>query len=161
MSESERLKLVRRVEDIPDFKSEDEEDRFWSTHTLSDELWEKAKPISLGLLPKPRPRTRSIAIRFDETVLRRAKGLAERRNTGYQTLLKEFILERLYEEEKREGLVGVATATRARADSSLTATGTYEGDRRRTMTNTQLSRRIRGERLRTSPNIRGRKRFGL
>ena len=25
---------------------------------------------------------------------------------GYQTLLKEFVVERLYEEEKREGLVG-------------------------------------------------------
>jgi hypothetical protein len=25
---------------------------------------------------------------------------------GYQTLLKEFVIERLYEEEKREGLVG-------------------------------------------------------
>jgi hypothetical protein len=24
---------------------------------------------------------------------------------GYQTLLKQFVLERLYEEEKREGLV--------------------------------------------------------
>jgi len=28
------------------------------------------------------------------------------RDKGYQTLLKEFVAERLYEEEKREGLVG-------------------------------------------------------
>jgi hypothetical protein len=38
--------------------------------------------------------------------LRRLKTLAERRDKGYQTLLKEFVVERLYEEEKREGLVG-------------------------------------------------------
>ena len=31
--------------------------------------------------------------------------LAARRNTGYQTLLKEFVVERLYEEEKREGII--------------------------------------------------------
>ena len=28
------------------------------------------------------------------------------RHKGYQTLLKEFVMERLYEEEKREGLLG-------------------------------------------------------
>ena len=31
--------------------------------------------------------------------------LAALRNTGYQTLLKEFVVERLYEEEKREGII--------------------------------------------------------
>jgi hypothetical protein len=44
--------------------------------------------------------------RFDEDTLRRAKTLARIRHIGYQTLLKQFVLERLYEEEKREGLVG-------------------------------------------------------
>jgi hypothetical protein len=28
-----------------------------------------------------------------------------RKGKGYQTLLKEFVLERLYEEEKREGVI--------------------------------------------------------
>jgi hypothetical protein len=27
------------------------------------------------------------------------------KNKGYQTLLKEFVVERLYEEEKREGIL--------------------------------------------------------
>jgi hypothetical protein len=34
------------------------------------------------------------------------KALAHRRHKGYQTQLKEFVVERLYEEEKREGLIG-------------------------------------------------------
>ncbi len=50
-------------------------------------------------------RTTPIAVRFDEFTLKRLRVLAARRNTGYQTLLKEFVVERLYEEEKREGLV--------------------------------------------------------
>jgi hypothetical protein len=39
-----------------------------------------------------------------DDVVSRAKVLAAKRNTGYQTLLKEFVIERLYEEEKRAGL---------------------------------------------------------
>jgi len=57
-------------------------------------------------LPPMRPRTRSVVIRFDDSTLRRMKALALRRHKGYQTLLKEFVVERLYDEEKREGLVG-------------------------------------------------------
>jgi hypothetical protein len=37
--------------------------------------------------------------------LRRLKALAALRNTGYQTLLKQFVVERLYEEERRAGII--------------------------------------------------------
>jgi hypothetical protein len=50
-------------------------------------------------------RTTPIAIRFDQFTLQRLKALAAMRNTGYQTLLKEFVVERLYEEEKRAGII--------------------------------------------------------
>jgi hypothetical protein len=50
-------------------------------------------------------RTTPIAIRFDQFTLSRLKALAAIRNTGYQTLLKEFVIERLYEEEKRAGII--------------------------------------------------------
>jgi hypothetical protein len=55
--------------------------------------------------PRPRGRTTPIAVRFDEFTIKRLKDLAARRNTGYQTLLKEFVVERLYEEEKRERII--------------------------------------------------------
>jgi hypothetical protein len=50
-------------------------------------------------------RTTPIAVRFDQFTLTRLKALAALRNTGYQTLLKEFVIERLYEEEKRAGII--------------------------------------------------------
>jgi hypothetical protein len=66
----------------------------------------------LRTMPRPsqeqvvRPgRTTPIAVRFDQFTLMRLKALAAARNTGYQTLLKEFVIERLYEEEKREGII--------------------------------------------------------
>lgn len=64
----------------------------------------KMRPAPKGLLPEPRPRTRPIAVRFDDSTLGRIRALAAR-HKGYQTLLKEFVSERLYEEEKREGIV--------------------------------------------------------
>jgi predicted DNA binding CopG/RHH family protein len=63
-------------------------------------------PESDAKLPPHHPRTKPIAIRFDQSTLDRVKALAHRRGKGYQTLLKEFVAERLYEEEKREGVVG-------------------------------------------------------
>ncbi|HLZ08460.1 MAG TPA: CopG family antitoxin, partial [Chloroflexota bacterium] len=96
----------RRVEDIPEFASEDDEHAFWSTHGFGEDLLNAAQPLSRDNLPPPRPRTKSVAVRFDEAVLQRVRALAERRNQGYQTLIKQFVTERLYEEEKRDGTVG-------------------------------------------------------
>jgi hypothetical protein len=59
-----------------------------------------------GVLPPPRPHTKPVAIRFDADTLTRLKAVARKKHKGYQTLLKEFVTERLYEEEKREGLLG-------------------------------------------------------
>ncbi len=50
-------------------------------------------------------RTTPVAIRFDQFTLSRLKTLAALHNKGYQTLLKEFVVERLYEEEKRAGII--------------------------------------------------------
>lgn len=95
---------IHNVDEIPTFTSEREEADFWSTHELGDEVLSRMDAVADDMLP--RPRTRPVPVRFDEDILRRVKALAARRNKGYQTLLKEFVVERLYEEEKREGLIG-------------------------------------------------------
>ena len=82
-------------------------------------------------LPPPRPRTKPVALRFDEDTLRRAKTLASRRGKGYQTLLKEFISERLYEEEKREGLVGPGLAESTGTEHQLVRSATRSTSRPR------------------------------
>ena len=105
---------VHRVEDIPAFADEEEEHEFWGVHELGPELFDRPEATAGRTLPLPpaRPRTRPVAIRFDGDILRRLKGLAAKKGTGYQTLLKEFVIERLYEEEKREGLIGDESAVR-------------------------------------------------
>ena len=99
---------VESLDDIPDFANEDEEHAFWSTHSFGERLLEQMRPLDEvdDDLPPPRERTRPVAIRFDDDVIGRLKAVARLKHKGYQTLLKEFVVERLYEEEKRAGLVG-------------------------------------------------------
>lgn len=65
---------------------------------------EGADPVGVGI--PHAERTRPVPVRFDADTLRRLRTLAARKGTGYQTLLKTFVMERLYEEEKREGIIG-------------------------------------------------------
>jgi hypothetical protein len=104
----EGFAIIESREDIPRFQDEEEEHQFWSTHTLSDELLDEFEPVPAegdGILPPARKASYPISLRLESDVLHRLRVLAARKHTGYQTLLKAFVLERLYEEEKREGLV--------------------------------------------------------
>jgi predicted DNA binding CopG/RHH family protein len=105
---------LHSLDEIPTFTSEADEAAFWATHEIADDLWGQLPAVPDDHLPAARPRTRPVGIRFDESTLQRIKVLAARRHTGYQTLLREFITERLYEEELREGLV--KPVRRARGD---------------------------------------------
>ena len=41
-----RSQIVRRIEDIPLFASEAEEDAFWATHVMGEELFDAVEPLS-------------------------------------------------------------------------------------------------------------------
>lgn len=113
-TQKERKQTLHSLEGIPAFGSEAEEAAFWDSHELDDKLLEQFGPVDDGILPPPRQRTTPVAIRFDADVLRRVRALAQRKHKGYQTLLKEFVIERLYEEEKREGILPPRGAPDAR-----------------------------------------------
>lgn len=94
-------------EDIPVLANEEEEHRFWSTHSFGPKMLAAAASVPLEgdeWASPARSRTPAVPIRFSPDVIARTKALAARRNTGYQTLTKEFVTERLYKEEKRAGL---------------------------------------------------------
>ena len=103
---SQRLIPVNDWSEIPSFKDEGEEAEFWRTHGLGEPLLDQMRPVDDDELPPPRARTRPVAVRFDDDVIKRLREVARLKGKGYQTLLKEFVVERLYEEEKRAGLVG-------------------------------------------------------
>jgi hypothetical protein len=107
------MKAINSWDDVPHFAIEEEEATFWGAHRLGPSLLAQMRPVPAqgdGDLPPARaatfrPRTRPISVRLDGDVLSRLKTVAARKHKGYQSLLKEFVVERLYEEEKREGLI--------------------------------------------------------
>jgi hypothetical protein len=97
------LELVEDPLDIPTFRTEAEEATYWATHTFGDGLLAQMRPAREvdPRLPQPRAPSSPITIRFESDILYRLRALAAARGVGYQTLLKRFVTERLYDEERR------------------------------------------------------------
>lgn len=103
MSEERYFKPIDDPSEIPENLSDEERIAFLEKRGVSEEFLDNAEEVPEE--ERPRPRTRPINVRFDDFTLGRLKELAERRNVGYQTLLKDFVVERLYQEELREGVL--------------------------------------------------------
>lgn len=81
---------------IPEFKSEDEEREFWSDADSTEYIdWKRAQKARFLNL---KPSTKTISIRFPESLLAELKILANKRDIPYQSLLKIFVAEKVEEE---------------------------------------------------------------
>jgi len=81
---------------IPKFKNEDEERKFWATHDSTDFIdWNKAEQLTLSNL---KPSVKKISLRLPETMLEDLKLLANKRDVPYQSLLKIYLAERIEKE---------------------------------------------------------------
>jgi len=108
-----KMKPIHSPKEIPEFASEAEEANFWATHSLAADY-----PVSqpdtqiAGLLQQTREErqsrstTKLISLRLDIELDERIRELAKHKQANYQTLIKNLLRERVYEEEKRLGLVG-------------------------------------------------------
>ena len=78
------------------FRNEDEERAYWSTHDSAAEIdWSKAKRVTL---PNLHPSVRTISLRLPESMLEELKVLANKRDVPYQSLIKFFLSERIQRE---------------------------------------------------------------
>jgi predicted DNA binding CopG/RHH family protein len=85
-----------RRKKIPTFTSEDEERSFWASHDSSDYVdWRRATRPSFPVL---KPSLRTISLRLPESMIGQLKLLAHKRDVPYQSLLKQFLAERLKKE---------------------------------------------------------------
>lgn len=81
---------------IPAFSSEKEERSFWAERDSTDYVdWTLARRRSF---PKLRPTLRTISLRLPESMIGHLKILANKRDIPYQSLLKQFLAERLQRE---------------------------------------------------------------
>ncbi len=81
---------------IPVFGSEEEERAFWAEQDSTDYVtWAAGRRRSF---PKLRPTLRTISLRLPEAMIGHLKVLANKRDVPYQSLLKQFLAERLQRE---------------------------------------------------------------
>lgn len=103
--------MPKRQKPIPEFRSEAEEQEFWSTHDSADYVdWSKAHPT---VFPELKPSTETISLRLPASLLADLKILANRMDVPYQSLLKILLAERVREELSR-GLSEDAVASMIR-----------------------------------------------
>jgi predicted DNA binding CopG/RHH family protein len=81
---------------LPEFKSEDEERKFWAAADSTEYIdWAAAKRRKLV---RVKPSLKTISLRLPVSMIEDLKMLANRRDVPYQSLLKVFLAERLEQE---------------------------------------------------------------
>lgn len=87
---------MKKLKRIPKFKNEDQERSFWAKADTSHYFdWSKGQRV---LFPNLKPSTELISIRVPKYLLARVKELANSRDVPYQSLIKNFLAERVQKE---------------------------------------------------------------
>jgi predicted DNA binding CopG/RHH family protein len=87
------------MKEIPKFKSEDDERKFWEAADSTKYVdWSQAGRKKLTNL---KPTLRTISLRLPVAMIEDLKLLANQRDVPYQSLLKVFLAERLAKERPR------------------------------------------------------------
>lgn len=86
---------MNQLKQIPTFKNEDEEAKFWEEHDFTEyyDTSKRIKPNFLNL----RPSTQSITVRLPKSMVRQLKMFANEEDVPYQSLLKILLGEKLKE----------------------------------------------------------------
>ncbi len=88
------LKNIRAWKDVPAFDSPDDEGKFWSEHQLDPRL------MQASIHRSDVRESTTITLRFDPRMLSRIKRVARRRYLNYQSMIKQWLSERMEQETK-------------------------------------------------------------
>ncbi len=89
------LTVVTDWESVPVFASLVEETRFWQSHQISQRLMQSS------LVGTDSNESTTITLRIDPRMLSRLKRLARQRYLNYQSMLKQWVAERMEKELDR------------------------------------------------------------
>ena len=87
------MNTIQSWNEIPAFENEADEAAFWQDNELSPELM-----VSSVHQPDSREST-TITLRFDPRMLARIKRLARARYLNYQSMMKQWLAERIEQEQ--------------------------------------------------------------
>lgn len=91
-----RLAPVAHWTDLPDFDDEAAEVAFWLTHELDGKL------MAASVREADTRESTTITLRFDPRMLSRIKRMARSRFLNYQSMIKQWLAERLEEEMRKD-----------------------------------------------------------
>jgi len=86
------MNVINRWSEIPGFGSEEEEALFWMNHRLDIRL------MNGSLLKADSRESTTVTLRMDPRMLGRIKRLARSRYLNYQSMIKQWLSERLEKE---------------------------------------------------------------
>jgi predicted DNA binding CopG/RHH family protein len=92
--EKERC-VLKKLKEIPRFKSSAEEEKFWATHDST--MYVDFSKVELGFFPELKPSSRTISIRLHESLVVSIKILANKQDVPYQSMLKILLAEKVRE----------------------------------------------------------------
>ena len=88
------MKTITKWSELTTFEDEADEAEFWLEHQLEPHLMERA-------MAKPDVReSTTITLRFDPRMLKRIKRIARSRFLNYQSMIKQWLSERLESEQR-------------------------------------------------------------
>ena len=91
------MEIVTEWEEIPQFHCEHDEAKFWLTHRLDAKLMEQS------VIGADQSESTTITLRIDPRMLARIKRLARSRYLNYQSMIKQWISERMEDELRDRG----------------------------------------------------------
>jgi predicted DNA binding CopG/RHH family protein len=86
------MKVITNWKDVPHFDTEEEESDFWANSRLDVRL------MNGSLLKADTRESTTITLRFDPRLLARIKRIARSRYLNYQSMIKQWLSERLEKE---------------------------------------------------------------
>ena len=87
---------MKNLKQIPKFKNEKEERKFWMTHDSTEYVdWSKARKV---IFPNLKPTYKSISLRLPAFMLDQIKTIANKKDVPYQSLMKVFLAQKVKEE---------------------------------------------------------------
>jgi len=91
------MDVVTKWENIPQFTCDHDEAKYWLDHRLD------AKLMELSLSGADQSESTTITLRIDPRMLARVKRLARSRYLNYQSMIKQWLSERLEQELRDRG----------------------------------------------------------
>lgn len=90
------MKIISHWDELPNFDNEDEEAQFWLEHELDGRL------MAASVHQPTTRESTTITLRFDPRMLSRIKRIARTRFLNYQSMMKQWLAERLEDEIRKQ-----------------------------------------------------------